>query len=361
MKKVVGIIICMLFIGSVLSVSGSELIEKICEPTLNGNTLYVGGSGPGNYSTIQEAVDDAEDGDIVFVFSESSPYNESVTVAKPITIRGENKLTTIIDRSHEKGDAFFLYSNNVTITGFTIQNTGTGIYIAGPGYDASYNIITDNIILNTACGIQIFYGSPSKPGFSNLGYNTISNNTIINTTFCGIRSVRGRNTNIIGNSISENHGYSKRGYGIEVSGAFNNISLNNVFDNDFDGIIVGESYKTTIYRNNIENNGRYGLTLFDTSFDKVIQNNFIDNHRNAFFGQAILFIIETHRGNYPILPNSWDSNYWGKPRSIPYIIPGLVGLHLFLPSIIYDSLGILPFNFFRLDIHPAQEPYDIVG
>ena len=31
--------------------------------------LYVGGSGPGNFSKIQDAVDNTSDGDIVFVYS----------------------------------------------------------------------------------------------------------------------------------------------------------------------------------------------------------------------------------------------------------------------------------------------------
>jgi len=35
----------------------------------NGNTLYVGGSGPNNYTKIQDAIDNASNGDTVFVYS----------------------------------------------------------------------------------------------------------------------------------------------------------------------------------------------------------------------------------------------------------------------------------------------------
>ena len=38
-----------------------------------GNTLYVGGSGPGNFSHIQDAIDAASPGDTVFVYDDSSP------------------------------------------------------------------------------------------------------------------------------------------------------------------------------------------------------------------------------------------------------------------------------------------------
>jgi len=39
----------------------------------DGRTLYVGGNGPNNYTRIQDAVDDASDGDTIFqTFPESS-------------------------------------------------------------------------------------------------------------------------------------------------------------------------------------------------------------------------------------------------------------------------------------------------
>ncbi|GAH12836.1 unnamed protein product, partial [marine sediment metagenome] len=66
-------------------------------PEPDGITLYVGGSGAGNYTKIQDAIDDANDGDTVFVFDDSSPYYENVMVDKSISLIGENKETTIID------------------------------------------------------------------------------------------------------------------------------------------------------------------------------------------------------------------------------------------------------------------------
>ena len=35
---------------------------------IDGDTLYVGGDGPNNYTTIQSAIDDAVDGNTVFVY-----------------------------------------------------------------------------------------------------------------------------------------------------------------------------------------------------------------------------------------------------------------------------------------------------
>lgn len=45
------IIVCTLLIGTVLPVSGTVTMERTSKSTSFGNTLYVGGSGPGNYTS----------------------------------------------------------------------------------------------------------------------------------------------------------------------------------------------------------------------------------------------------------------------------------------------------------------------
>jgi hypothetical protein len=90
------------------------------------NILYVGGGGPGNYTSIQTAIDDAIDGDTIFVFDESSPYYENnLIISKSINLIGENKDTTIIDGEDE--DILFVQAYNVTICGFKIQNGRYGL------------------------------------------------------------------------------------------------------------------------------------------------------------------------------------------------------------------------------------------
>jgi len=52
----------------------------------DGNTLYVGGSGPNNYTKIQDAIDAASDGDTIFVYSYSSPYHENLVINKELAL-----------------------------------------------------------------------------------------------------------------------------------------------------------------------------------------------------------------------------------------------------------------------------------
>jgi parallel beta-helix repeat protein len=354
----------LMIVSTVVPVSATTVSEKTSQPMTMGNILYVGGSGPNNYTKIQNAVDNASDGDIVFVYDDSSPYKENVTISQSLTMQGENKNTTIIDGSHGKNYSFQINTDNVTVTSFTIQNTGVGVYIGGIGGTASHNIVTDTIILNALVGIAIYYGDPSIPDFLPYGYNTISDNYIKNTTFDGIAVHQGQYNLITRNTVTENHGIAEKnhhGFGIEISGAFNNISYNNISNNNGYGIIIGHTYKTIIYRNNIEDNGMYGVAISSGSFDHIIQNNFIGNRRDAVYDQEIKIFFLTHKGHYPILPCLWRENYWNRPRLLPYIIPGFIGYSGIISWSFYAMFDVVPANSMRLDLHPAQEPYDIRG
>ena len=115
----------------------------------DGNTLYVGGDGPGNYSTIQDAIDDAINGDIVYVYDESSPYFENVLVDKSIQLIGENRETTIID-GMQISDVLWLTADEINISGFTIQNGSNSNGTAGGIRldPSSHSMIFNNIIKN---------------------------------------------------------------------------------------------------------------------------------------------------------------------------------------------------------------------
>ncbi len=72
-RKCLAVGIILLFIGTAVIPSTAQNIEK---STSRGNTLYVGGNGPGNYSIIQDAVDNASNGDMVYVYS--GVYNQGM-------------------------------------------------------------------------------------------------------------------------------------------------------------------------------------------------------------------------------------------------------------------------------------------
>ena len=77
----------------------SFLIVDICNQIFSGNasadTIYVGGSGPGNYTSIQEGIDNASEGDTVYVYA--GTYYESLLIHRSLSLEGENKYSTILN------------------------------------------------------------------------------------------------------------------------------------------------------------------------------------------------------------------------------------------------------------------------
>ena len=363
-KKLIGIFVCMLLVGTVLPVSGTVTVERTPISTSLGDTLYVGGNGTRNYTKIQDAIYNAHDGDTIYVYDDSSPYYESLTITRGITLLGEDKNTTIIDGLKSFITIISISGDWVTISGFTIQNckpsaesqcggiriyngnhitisnniirnntdewayTG-GIHIKGSIGD--YNTIIDNIFVNNNVGIE-FHMTKT--------FTSIENNTFLNHQVA-IRMIGGGdfdNSSIIGNTIDK-----CKHEGIVLYGSNSNTTISgNIIDKcKFGGIVLYGS-NNTISGNTISNQTGYGFRFFPNdaaiylsgSNNQIINNNFYNNSRNAI---CISSIRE----------NLWDGNYWDD----------WIGFK-------YPQLDFLPYlNRYRIrfiiDWHPAQEPYDI--
>ena len=332
-NRVFGIFVCMLLlIGTILPVSGTMASKTPSQNLMQGNILYVGGIGPNNYSKIQDAIDNASDGDTVFVFDDSSPYMENIVIDSSISLNGEEKNTTVIDGANI-GNVVNITADEVTIMGFTIRNgNNSGIYLT-----SNNNNINDNIISDNFNGIEVRYENLSTAIPTTIGHNTISHNRIINSSG-GIFALSGWNNTVQGNSVSHAEG------GIILGAAMNtNISWNTISECLFFGIWILMSFNTAVYRNNISKNG-YGVWTFVTSADTILQNNFIGNNKSALSYQRFLSKIKsfTLKQDLPIRRNVWNGNYWDEPRSFPYMIPGVL-------------LKVR----FQFDWHPAQTPYEI--
>jgi len=168
---VVGVIV--LFIGVGIQPAIADIVKKEPFKSLSkGNIFYVGGSGEGNYTRIQDAIDNASDGDTVFVFDELSPYYESVWINKRINLIGENRNTTIIDGKNFYWQCITLVSDGITVSGFTVQNSSDDDFDNyGIILGCNNTRIEDNVIKNNKIGIGCLLSGSN---------NSISNNEIIN-------------------------------------------------------------------------------------------------------------------------------------------------------------------------------------
>jgi len=184
-------------------------------PASNGKTLYVGGTGEGNYTTIQIAIYKANPGDTVFVYDEGSPYYENIHIEKPINLIGENKNTTIIDGRDD--NVIYIWCDYVEISNFTIISRFLDLWhlygiAIRPGC-GDFSRISNNIIKNSRAAIRIQGASESL---------TISHN-ILEKGSSGISLGESSNSNISYNIIK------KFKYGISISsdGVSNNIIMRN--------------------------------------------------------------------------------------------------------------------------------------
>jgi parallel beta-helix repeat protein len=257
---------------------------------------------PDDYSTIQEAVDAASDGDVIFV--KSGTYNESMTIDLAVSLVGEDPTTTtIVGDWSLNGTIVLIRHNNVNVTGFTIQpeyhsdsrravhllhanycnvfgnvflNNSRGIWL----YESSENNITDNTINgpdNLSCGIDLDY-SPNNWIYEN----------IIEDNNCGIAISSSQGNTIYNNTIINNHST-----GLHITSDGNNIT-NNVVRNQECGISLSGS--NNILRNNEMSNNTSNFCFgWGISWDTSKFVNDVDTSNHADGKPIIYWIKEQDR------------------------------------------------------------------
>jgi parallel beta-helix repeat protein len=115
-----------------------------------GNWLYVGGSGPGNYTSIQDAIDNTTDGDTVYVFP--GTYAERIVIPNTISLLGSNASTTVIDGEYNNDEIITCIGSDIIISGFTIQKSTFNHSCILINHTAGC-VIDGNIIQDTGSGI----------------------------------------------------------------------------------------------------------------------------------------------------------------------------------------------------------------
>ena len=361
------------------------------------NTLNVGGGGFGNYFSIQDAIDDANPGDTVFVYN--GIYYENIVIDKSILLHGESKQNTIID-GMKNNDTVTINAEGATIYNFTItnssQNDKTKWWKSGIRITKNNNIIRDNIIKDNLLGIfgkqvtnlticnNIFYndsvtfypydgdGGQDRPIIEEKYFiHNIYNNTIngkklqyyvnkdnfvisstvgqiiaVNCTRMVIQNVTLSNADFMilmvfcSNCTIENSHIQNNDGALTLLNSNDNYIRYNTLEDNFHGILLDyNSCNNWIYKNNVSNNLYCGLICEYYSDNNLIQfNNFQKNKKNGYIIHSFL--------------NNWHENYWDNWIGIQYDFLD------FLPKIILCSFNnyklILPINF---DWHPVKEPY----
>jgi parallel beta-helix repeat protein len=361
---------------TISSTTGLYLEKQNVKPLSKGNTLYVGGSGPNNYTKIQDAIDNATDGDTVFVYNGTyglTPY--SINIYKSINLIGENKFNTIINDSWLRVNV-----SEVLISGFTLQNNSA---IQVTSFQNINNItITDNILDNYYSGIMMLIFSNNNTitnntffncGLTLWGYNNlVYNNTVNGKPLVYLESTSDRVIDYAGQVILidcsnvsiNNIELSKVDFGIQLYECTNCYIKSNVLSSSAMGIFLVNSTSNTISgnifinnligllftfgeNNNISGNhfekGMLNVALISSNNNLFSKNNFIFNHTILLYlVRKNIFSIDSD--------NKWEGNYWNRARLLPVLIWGNKLIKLF----IYRNIPWLD-----IDWHPAKEPYEI--
>lgn len=255
-------------------------ISNVCISKDSGDSIiYISKSGLGNFTTIQEGIDEAESGDTLFVYN--GTYFENLVIDKSIILTGENKNNTIID-GRVAGNAIKINSNNVTIKNFTIMHSGLIYPNSGINISSNFNLIENNLITDNFYGITLYFALN----------NTIRKNTIQNDDHCGIYISKSKNNSIIGNIIQNNF---YNGVGLYYSSDNNIIRGNNLINNGFCGVNIRICSNNKVVNNNFsENNmGIYLPNSPNTARNNTFYNNKIDIEQEFLLSEVDTIYIIT--------------------------------------------------------------------
>ncbi len=358
MKKIAVMVISFLLFIPFASINGNNVALT---NSTNGNVLYVGGSGPNNYTSIQSAINDASNGYTIYVYPGN--YNESIVINKSISLIGimekgekpviygsENNATVLVEADNCTISVFIILngkvgvqlrnSSYITVENIAVEHAGVGIKLLNSdnnliknnevtksrgigiwidGFSSDSIIIQNSVVNNAGVGIGAEGTSITHGNSSN---NTISYNVVA-------KNCDGMNIwDLIDSTISFNQVYSNQQYGICVDTSTNVSILNNtIHDHTYGGLLLTDCSGCTISGNEMYGNqagvmldgrGSYtfssnniitynnihensvGIYMEDfTKDNQLIYNNLINNDRNAYF----------FFGAGPF-PNIWDANYW---------------------------------------------------
>jgi parallel beta-helix repeat protein len=195
---------------------------------VDAGVITVNNNGGGSYGTLQEAVNNAQNGDVILV--SSGVYKENIRIDKELTILSHcalagdlNDRTYILSTVPEK-DVIDVYSNNVTIEGLYFLGNPSGMNIQNIGI---YLEGVQNCSLNNNTFVM------SNPSIVlNSSQSNYLNNNLISLGSDGI-VLKNSDNNLLSNNlvVTDKHGILL------------NNSVNNTFINEATGISVTEIYK----------------------------------------------------------------------------------------------------------------------
>jgi len=308
-KTLTQLVICIL---PLLLLSSLFISTVHSVPPITQHTLIVDINGNGDYTNIQEAINDAVTTDIIEI-KEGIYKENNLLIDKKVTITGEDLSNTIIDCSGETG--FILATTYIELNNLKITNAGE--YTIKVTEESDGCIISNCAIDKYGADTGIFIGASSVvvancnvSGFDStgIGINVPQSNNIIEGCTIqgfdiGIMVLRNAHDNKILNCNIINN---QAGIDFRINAHDNIVSECNIYSNT-KGIYTWQSSNyNLIYRNNFWKNDRNALDESNNSWDNGARGNYWDSYRgedndNNGIGDTPYIVSGENKDRYPIM------------------------------------------------------------
>ncbi len=262
-------------------------------------TYTVDDEGDGDFTAIQQAIDTAQPGDIIHVYS--GTYHEQLLIKQPnLSIQGKPyELGSGNDSDHPIidgggiGDVIRIETEHTILSGFIIQHSGSMYPNAGIFIISDNNTIIENGIIANYYGILV----------NNCSSTIISQNYILSNQIDGI-ILLATNENIISDNIIKENGFQgiyllettqhqikentialngKDGIQLNNHCRHHLIEDNEIYSNSIDGIKINHENNTdiTIRKNTIESNKWNGIHIMNGAGNQIMENDITLNLFNG--------------------------------------------------------------------------------
>src|SRR3989338_5924866 len=212
-----------------------------------------------NFTTIQTAINNASNGDTVYVcYDGGQVHNDTreIKVNRSVNIYG-NQSGVIVNITNMSGGPYGIFnitSHYVNVSNFSfVGGSGVPTAFAGIFSNASNLRIFNNVFNHSYHGIYLNGTASNNSIFNNIAYNNSGIGFLLRSSY--------------GNNLTNNTAYnnSEHGFRLDRSSSTstppdnNTLSNNTAYNNSQNGFLV-QSGNNVIFRNNIAyNNTDYGI------------------------------------------------------------------------------------------------------
>lgn len=217
------------------------LLLSTTVPAMRWNILAGASPGtldvPGEYKTIQDAINNASSGDLVFVHK--GTYYENIVINKSISLVGEDRDSTVIYGSAISPPqvVISLIASSVTVKDFTVRAQSSiqdPITVSSAG-----NVLENNMIEDGFNGLQLFSSYD----------NVVSNNTLTNNHYGGLY-LYASDHNVFSDNLIVNNLVA----GVELHSSDGNVFSGNTVYGNTNGVnLFSSSGDNVFYHNNFNN------------------------------------------------------------------------------------------------------------